>query len=320
MMVSLIYLLLLSFYWIAIIATAVIIGAVIFALRSLKKDFLFGDAPFPPEISPEGALGESYAFYSSGDPDLPFSVYLNRTFYRWQQNTYLRTGKRFYTMFEDGPWKWEAQGRFAGKGINCGHYFGLSVDAASEEAGHYGIDRQNATLLELRIKSRRVLDLTHPEVIAKMFRAHVNNHQSVSHSYYTLVQELVERGSGGNAITDYFGYTACKQRYDGLLFFSARAMDVLNLQLKDRVLEAFEYASCFKELRRDVRLQNAVFFSGATLVARTRTFGLQGAAALENPYFEKDVETVSNLFTYNEDYQQKRKDFVLFPPSYVSGP
>jgi hypothetical protein len=52
-------------------------------------------------------------FHRTGDKDLPHSVRLKGTAYRWQDPERVRHGERFYEMFEDGPWKWDASGRFA---------------------------------------------------------------------------------------------------------------------------------------------------------------------------------------------------------------
>src|SRR5436190_22319824 len=76
-------------------------------------------------------------FVRTGDADLEYSIRLKGTVYRWHHPEFLFLGDDFHRTFEDGPWKWDAQGRFAGSGLLCGHYFGLSEEAATEEATHY---------------------------------------------------------------------------------------------------------------------------------------------------------------------------------------
>jgi hypothetical protein len=133
-------------------------------------------------------------FTPTGAAHLPNAVRLNGKAYRWQAKKHIHRGADFHLMFEDGPWKWDAQGRFAGKDINCGHYFGLSVEAANEEAGHYGIDKEDSQLIEIEGSSDCILDLTHPDLIRKWFELHIDNHKIVSHSIYRMFQELIEQG------------------------------------------------------------------------------------------------------------------------------
>src|SRR6266478_5242086 len=59
--------------------------------------------------------------------DMPLSITLDyrRPVYRWHDPKYFWGGPQFFKSFLDGSWKLAARGRFAGRFVNCGHYFGL---------------------------------------------------------------------------------------------------------------------------------------------------------------------------------------------------
>src|SRR5262245_44418345 len=110
--------------------------------------FEFSDRDLPPFVPPFDQTGE-----------LEFSVKLGGPTYRWHPAAHLQVGPRFYQTFEDGPWKWDAPGRFAGKGINCGVYFGLTPGAADAEAEYYGMDRgPGGVLLQVEFSPAQILD------------------------------------------------------------------------------------------------------------------------------------------------------------------
>ena len=255
-------------------------------------------------------------FEPAGDADLPFAIRLSGDAYRWHSADRLHKGAEFYRMFEDGPWKWSAQGRFAGKEINCGHYFGLSVGAATEEASHYGIDPEKSALVHIAFEPVKLLDLTHPEFIRTMFQNCVQNHEIVSHSYYVMLSELIELGNGGNSVTDYLGYRARKDGYQGILFFSARTMEELQIWRHDLDLEAYTYGMTFSGLRAGREHLNVVFFSGADLIVNIRTLRIGDSEPFENPYCGQDPAAIDGLFEYGSDYQESKSRFTLSPPTY----
>lgn len=302
---------------IAIAVALVLLICAAVALRRLNRSFDsidFGSgAATAPDAPPEPW---ERPFRPTGDPDLPYSIRLRGTIYRWQARERVVDGDRFYAMFEDGPWKWAAQGRFAGKGINCGHYFGLSVDAATEEAQHYGIDTTGGVLLAVEGASRRILDLTHPDVIRAQFERYVDNHQLVTRSYYTMLSELVERGNGGNVITDYLGYQASREGYDGILFFSARVLHQADIDRMDRDLEGYSAGPWFYERRKDPRLLNVVIFSGATLLSRLSRCRVGEAEPIANPHGGKPPSEIARLFQFDEQFQEQQRRFVLGRPRY----
>jgi hypothetical protein len=260
-----------------------------------------------------------HSFQRTGDSNLPCAIHHTGKIYRWHARTRAHYGEDFYKMFEDGPWKWAAQGRFAGNELNCGHYFGLSIEAASEEAKHYGIHQETSILLELEAESSHILDLTHPEVIRAVFESYVENHKVVSWSYYNMLEELIERGNGGNAITDYIGYRAKREGYEAILFYSARAMTYLQVGRMDRDLESFSYQDWFKRLRTQPALLNIVFFSGATVLDKTRTICVGDSEPIQSFHFGRGVKEIYKLFNeHDSDYQMEHDRFILDKPRIIA--
>src|SRR5215831_3671448 len=51
-------------------------------------------------------------FARTGDEDLEFAIRLKGKVYRWHSRAYVYEHDDFHKTFEDGPWKWSAQGRF----------------------------------------------------------------------------------------------------------------------------------------------------------------------------------------------------------------
>jgi len=299
-----------------------IIGISVLALRALDQASSGGSVTVQmPRGAPDGLQPFERPFQRTGDPDLAYSVRLSGTAFRWHATERVETGAAFHRMFVDGPWKWDAQARFAGAGINCGHYFGLSIEAATEEAGYYGTDTAAATLIAIEGESSRILELTHPEVIKAVFEAHVDDHQVVSRSYYTMLQELIEQQKGGNAITDYLGWWAKRSGYDGILFFSARALKQAATYNYNRNLEGLTYQAAFYEMRKDPRLLNVVFLSGARLVGGIQRITIGSAPPFDNPHAgQPEAVTAALAGAFGADYQAEWDRFLLTRPRYDRGP
>lgn len=296
-----------------LVLLVIAVGGFFIAVIKIDLDF----ASFDYHVEPMRRWDRP--FKRTGDADLPYSVHMKGKAFRWQQPERVFRGNEFYKMFEDGPWKWAAQGRFAGKDLNCGHYFGLSVEAATEEAAHYGMHPEAAVLIEIEGESGRILDLTHPDVIKSMFETYVDNHQVVSWSYYTMFQELIELGNGGNPITDYLGYRAKRDGYHGLLFFSSRILkEFASYRAYDRDLEGLTYKHEFWRLRTNPKNLNIVLFSGFALINGIKTIRIGEGLPMENPYFGIGLERISSMFPEHDDYYQLEHDrFLLTKPRYI---
>lgn len=203
--------------------------------------------------------------------------------FRWHPRAYApEDGRRdLRAVFEDGPWKWDAQGRFAGAGVNPGHYFGLTADAATAEVRYYA----NLTtvpgdyvLLTLEIALQNVLDLTPKDTMVRHVRQCLTGADQLDPAEIAAL--LIEKGRGGNALTDYLGYLAHRDGYDGMLFFGARAIPetqrwaVENARPYDEALN-----NDYDSVRRLSRVRdnfNLVVFSGARVVGATSAFRCGG--------------------------------------------
>jgi hypothetical protein len=168
------------------------------------------------------------------DPgDMPDAIKVQTRVYRWHPAEHAPTSDpaSLRTTFEDGPWKWSAQSRFAGKDLNPGHYFGLTEDAATAETLYYGnvsnVPAQQV-LLSLDIQLNNVLNLAHLDPIVRNFTECANFVTELD--YGQMAQYLIWKYKGGSVVTDYLGHYAHRQGYDGILFFGARAISKLHRQ------------------------------------------------------------------------------------------
>ena len=65
---------------------------------------------------------------------------LTSTLYRFHSAEHFRP-ESLWESFLDGPWKWDAQERFAGAQLNCGHFFARDREGARSETAFYGLDK-----------------------------------------------------------------------------------------------------------------------------------------------------------------------------------
>jgi hypothetical protein len=214
----------------------------------------------------------------------------------------------------------ESSRQVCGSGAKLRALLGLSVEAATEEANHYGTHPEDAILIQVTGQSRRILDLTHPDVIQRVFEENVENHEVVSWSYYSMLEELIERGNGG-IVTDYIGLRAKRNGYQGILSFSARVLKDLQLFRMDRDLEGYTYRTYFWELRRNSKNLNVVFFSGAEVINGIQTIRIGDERPLDNPYFGTGPDKIWAMFPdHNEYYQLEQDRFLLTKPKYLDPP
>jgi len=207
--------------------------------------------------------------------------------------------------------------RFAGKGINCGHYFGLSLEAATQEAQYYGMDLEKVVLIEVEGESKRILDLTHPEVIKYIFQDFIDSSRNMALFYYPMLQILIEQGKGGNHYTDYIGWYAKRLQYDGILFYSARALEHVAKYRYNRNTESFEYQNEFYEMRKNASLLNVVLFSGMKFVNEIKSISVGPNNRLQNPYRGVGLEKISEMFSeHGQGYQDKQEPSPLVRPIY----
>ena len=230
--------------------------------------------------------------------------------YRWHHATRIWTGREFPRTFEDGPWKWKAQERYAGENLNCGHYFALSKSGAEAEARFYHRDLSEHRLLAVEVGLDSVLDLTHGENFQQVARELVENPEILSR--LRMVSEFLDADRGGNLITDQVGYWASRSKYNGVLFFSAGSLNqfpdlhsdvrdgrdfITGVPIVDLVLDL---------MRRELSLPNLVVFSGSKLTTRIRRYSVYSGPYAENLYFDVATAALDKWLQYGSDYQDER--------------
>jgi len=260
----------------------------------------------------------------------PRSVKIDVNIFRWHPARHAPTfdADTLRAAFEDGPWKWDTQSRFAGSGINPGHYFGLTEDAATAEVKYYGSSTDIPTdlvLLTLNVALDNVLDLTNKETAVYIVKESVDLSRydavggtSLDLSEAQLLSWLFADTKGGNGVTDYVGYSAHRGGYSGILFFGARAMpeidrwSVANAGAREQFNNDFE---CVRALRRNRDYFNLVIFSGARVVSATKTYRSGGPQRVwgrsdgmfrKNPFFGWDESRLLSLSIYDGDFQDDK--------------
>ncbi len=208
-------------------------------------------------------------------------------------------------MFLDGSWKLNSESRFAGRGLNCGHYFGLTEHAVTAERMHYDMSA-NDLLISFDAQLTDILDLTHADTIANVFRRLVDLGRITDEGFLSLpwemVYELMENTTGGTWITDYVGHWAAESGYAGILFFSARSAETYRthcFENRNRNLGGLDFREQLYTMRLDKTSYCLVIFSGAVLLPLIRSITVTSmdstSRTIENPYFGWPVEQVRAL-------------------------
>jgi hypothetical protein len=257
--------------------------------------------------------------------DLPGAIAITGRFFRWHSPARFWSGDDFWRVFVDGPWKWDAQQRFAGKGLNCGHFFSLNCDGASAEATHYGlaINSDHLQLLQVSMRVDPVLDLTSYDGIKTAFDAVVEN---PDFSTPFIAEELVEIDTGGTCLTDRIGHWAVKMGYEGILFLGARAIHGPGEKpwqgkagMRGPKLWDYDFFWWYVDDFREQKTQlNLVVFRGRYLTAQISSFKIGKGTIVKNPYFgmsEQEIErrlaTEHDYRAYDEEYQDHQSRFFF---------
>jgi hypothetical protein len=255
---------------------------------------------------------------------LPMSTKLSGRFLRYHNPAHYHRGAAFWKTFEDGPWKWDDQQRYAGKDHNCGHYFALTEPGARAEANFYDMDFRRHRLLSARFDCAAVLDLTYEENLRKIVLHAYRDPENISsrHFFVTVLSRLTDATRGGVPLTDFLGRWAMRNGYDGILFFGARALQG-NPELKsyidhgaDEQMAGPVVHGYFYDMRQDDNLKNLVVFSGAQLTSAIEVCRLGDDPPDDNPYHGASAATIDALLEFNADYQAERvgKFFYLEKP------
>lgn len=292
----------------AIVALIVVVLAVtVFRFELPSFDFLSSSEDM---ADIEAALGKQTVFTQTGT--LPMSRNWKGSLFRWHDPEYFWRGTEFWRTFQDGPWKWEAQQRYAGKDLNCGHYFALSAEGAEAEARFYKMPLNKSRLLRVDAEFDAVLDLTYEDNLVTIAKDFIQDPELLDRNFFMdILSLLLEDSAGGNEFTDYVGDWAHKHHYDGVLFFGARALaefEDLKWQIEHGRDESMGFPMAplhFRKMRRESSLMNLVIFSGTRLTTRIRSYQLLPEGG-SNPYFGSSEQDIDKLLTYNADFQSER--------------
>jgi hypothetical protein len=308
----------LSVLIVAALAALALVAVIIWLIFS---DSLFAEEfpSFPEDLTVCDAGDDTVLGYPRFIPfqqtgEFAMSTMFSGIVVRMHSPMHLFTGKDFWKTFEDGPWKWSAQQRFAGTGIGCGTHFGLSRGGATAEAGYYDMDIERLTTLELDLALPSVLDLRYRDNCVAVFKKAVENPEVIPEKWLEIqvLAELVNVERGGNKVTDWVGYWARRQGYDGVLFFGARSLNATEYReiVDTQPNETCGFSNvdlCFNAMRKSNDLVNLVVFSGVTLLARTKRYRANDSEWQANPYFGMAAEDIYKLMTYGEAFQVEQE-------------
>lgn len=303
--------------WIILILVVVagLIAAIVVVVRVSRETdqiltFDFGSNVFSGEDIED-------AFEQSGN--LPYSRAFEGRLVRWHAPQLLWCGDKFYRTFEDGPWKWDSRQRYAGAGINCGHYFSLSERGADAEYEHYNLVKTNHELLDVHVRLDSVLDLTYEVNIREVVRHCLSvREEFFNRPVMSFLSMLIDIEEGGTELTDYIGHWARRQGYDGILFFGARAIAPVREIIRDGrdfLMGVNHTPMRFREYRADESYQNLMVFSGPHLVTRILSYSTPSIGAHDNSYWGCASDELDKLLEFDEYYQLERStSFALIRP------
>jgi hypothetical protein len=246
---------------------------------------------------------------------LPMSRSISGECFRWQNPKHFWGGNDFWKTFEDGPWKWAAQQRYAGAKLNCGHYFSMSPEGATAEAKFYGMETSHLLLLKFTGQADAVLDLTYEDNLIEVSKLMFKNPEALDDASYLMMvlSFLVDPSQGGSNATDWMGYWASSRGYDGILFFGTRALEAYP-ELRHQIDHGRDWSMGmdntpfhFWTMRSRIDLYNLVMLSGSSVIRDIRTVQLPGGTIPEhNQYFGIAEDELDRLFTYNKAFQDEQ--------------
>jgi hypothetical protein len=139
--------------------------------------------------------------------------------YRIHSRRLFKPGDAFYANWDDSEHRKAQKHRFSPSGVQ-GYYFGLTLDAATDEAMHYEngkIDSTAKMILVLDCCFDNLLYLMHPLIISDIW----NKVGLPSVSYFEMYLTLMDPNTE-NRVCDQIGIWARENGFDGLIFPSAR--------------------------------------------------------------------------------------------------
>lgn len=281
----------------------------------------------------EGGSSQGHGLHQPFEPGTkPMSVRFNTNVFRYQKKELIKQGSEFYQVFIDGYWKWQGQQRYAGvfysapldgqeepkeHKINTGHYFAFTAACALSEINHYlgNGSVQAYSTIEVEIELDDVLDLTdvnNIKVVADALHIEAN--------LWDIVNELTGPSTGGSKFSGLFGHYARSRNYNGIIFFSARAMKEIHAStirdsvFWDDVMEDITKEYIIQQMREDTDGICLVIFSGSLVTRAIRRYRYDNSRWEENYYYKYDENELDKLWgNFDKDYQdtQGRVAYIL---------
>lgn len=148
------------------------------------------------------------------------------TLYRVHSKRHFKWGRKFPRNWPDDRRKRRAKERFSPPGT-VGHYFGVTADAALDEAYYYGhgqIDSRKQFFLALECFLDNILYLTDLAVLTSVWKVLGLDPRSTADMYFAVMDLQTD-----NTITNKIGVWARDRGLSGLIFPSARYGQRLDL-------------------------------------------------------------------------------------------
>lgn len=309
-------------WWIvgAVVLVTVVAGFALLVLLVWKQDPLGSIFPDPAPAEEQPPAPYIPGFFVAHTPEvLPESLFIVGRFFRWQSREHFHGGEDLWRTFQDGPWKWEAQGRFAGREVNCGHYFSLNEAGSDAEAAGYGLRPGiDVERLQVLMRLHRILDLTSLSALRLAFDAVVERPE-LSDPF--MAEELVEIDRGGTFLTDRVGHWAVTEGYEGILFLGARALHGPDAKKPENPNLAppspwdYDLFAFYLDAYRASKDQlNLVLFRGRHVLSRIKWYQFGTSERTQNPFWdvpesglEESLRLVPGYAEYDEDYQERKR-------------
>ena len=262
----------------------------------------------------------------------PETISMSATVYRFQEKSRVFRGDQMFKMFEDGPWKWRGQQRFAGEveirpgaekiKLNVGHFFATSIDTARAEMLHYVPPDKlsDYSLITLAGHLGKILDLTTfynvLKVASEMDLKFTDKTRLNDHDIY---KTLITSSTGGNKFTSAFGHYASQHGYNGIVFCSARALKpehaerLLESEYYDEVMEDYEKGPIYEEIRNRVGQMCVVAFSGSVVIRAIEKYHVDDGPWEANPYYRWTESDLDAKLEYGASFhaQPERRTYRL---------
>ncbi len=219
--------------------------------------------------------------------------------YRYHPKRYLQRGEKWYRMFWDLDYKWEAHSRFAGNHVVPGHFFSLSEAGARAELHAYDQPIADYALMTFKVSLDDVLDLTSMDALQWFYQQHFGTGGSVH--WMLVLDSFLDQRKGGDQFNTYAASCAVNDGYHGIVFFGARAVH----EYWEKPGEMTFYGGPrnpnlagleLELMRSDESCINEVVFFAHNVVRMTEEVRLDGDTIC-NPHFGKSTADIDAVFS-----------------------